>query len=169
MIVPVEQTLLPFLDELRLAHTARSHDLQNAGLRARPSVIENREFARATNGIVARARELRPESYDAAIGLGVSLRGLTRTVALDAGEYGVNVNVVMPGIVETPRMHKLCEEKARTRGWTKERVYQEYVDEMALKSVTTPQDVADAVLFLASDEARNITGQELTVDGGWDV
>jgi 3-oxoacyl-[acyl-carrier protein] reductase len=40
------------------------------------------------------------------------VRGLTRTVALDAGEYGVNVNVVMPGIVETPRMQKLCEEKA---------------------------------------------------------
>jgi 3-oxoacyl-[acyl-carrier protein] reductase len=97
------------------------------------------------------------------------VRGLTRTVALDAGEFGVNVNVVMPGIVETPRMAKLCEEKARVRGWTRERVYQEYVDEMALERVTTPQDVADAVLFLASDESRNITGQELTVDGGWDV
>ncbi len=40
---------------------------------------------------------------------------------------------------------------------------------MALKSVTTPQDVADTVLFLASDESRNMTGQEITVDGGWDV
>ena len=44
-----------------------------------------------------------------------------------------------------------------------------YVDEMALKRVTVPQDVADLVLFLASDESRNITGQEYTVDGGWDV
>lgn len=97
------------------------------------------------------------------------VRGLTRTAALDAGEYGVNVNVVCPGIVHTPRMDKLCEEKARVRGWTFEQVYQEYVDEMALKRVTEPQDIADAVLFLASDDSRNMTGQEITVDGGWDV
>lgn len=97
------------------------------------------------------------------------VRGLTRTVALDAGEYGINVNVVCPGIVHTPRMDKLCEEKARVRGWTFDQVYQEYVDEMALKRVTEPQDIADAVLFLASDDSRNMTGQEITVDGGWDI
>jgi len=97
------------------------------------------------------------------------VRGLTRTAALDVGEYGVNINVVCPGIVHTPRMDKLCEEKARVRGWTFEQVYQEYVDEMALKRVTEPQDVANAVLFLTSDDSRNMTGQEITVDGGWDV
>lgn len=98
-----------------------------------------------------------------------SVRGLTRTVALDVGPYNVNVNVVCPGIVQTPRMDKLCEEKARKRGWTVDQVYQEYVEEMALRRVTEPQDVANAVLFLASDESRQITGQEITVDGGWDV
>ena len=66
-------------------------------------------------------------------------------------------------------MAKLCEAKAKVRGWTVEEVYDEYVQEMALKRVTTPQDVANAVLFMASDEAQNITGQELAVDGGWDV
>ncbi|MFQ5984333.1 MAG: SDR family NAD(P)-dependent oxidoreductase, partial [Alphaproteobacteria bacterium] len=71
-----------------------------------------------------------------------AVRGLTRTVALDVGEYGINVNVVCPGIVETPRMERLCDEKARARGRTFDQVYQEYVDEMALKRVTTPQDVA---------------------------
>ena len=98
-----------------------------------------------------------------------AVRGITRTVALEAGQHNVNVNAVCPGIVETPRMQKLCEEKARVRGWTKEQVYQEYVDEMALRSVTTPQDVADAVLFMASEDSRNMTGQEVAVDGGWDV
>lgn len=98
-----------------------------------------------------------------------ALRGLTRTIALEAGPHNVNVNIVMPGIVHTPRMDKLCEEKARVRGWTFERVYQEYVDEMCLGRVTEPEDVADAVLFCASDESRNMTGQKISVDGGWDV
>jgi len=98
-----------------------------------------------------------------------AVRGLTRTAALDAGEHNVNVNAVCPGIVRTPRMDNLCAEKARVRGWTFERVYEEYLAEMALRRVTEPEDVANAVLFLASEESRNITGQEITVDGGWDV
>jgi 3-oxoacyl-[acyl-carrier protein] reductase len=98
-----------------------------------------------------------------------AVRGITRTVALEAGRHNINVNAVCPGIVETPRMMKLCEEKARVRGWTKDEVYAEYVEDMALKRVTTPQDIANAVLFMASDESRNMTGQEVAVDGGWDV
>ncbi|MFP6743919.1 MAG: SDR family NAD(P)-dependent oxidoreductase [Alphaproteobacteria bacterium] len=97
------------------------------------------------------------------------VRGLTKTAALDAGEYGIAVNTVCPGIVHTPRMDKLCHEKSRVRGWTYDQVYQEYIDEMALKRVTTPEDVAGAVLFLTSDEGRNVSGQEIIVDGGWAV
>ena len=67
-----------------------------------------------------------------------ALRGLTRTIALEVGPHNVNVNMVMPGIVHTPRMDKICEEKAKVRGWTFERVYQEYVEEMCLGRVTEP-------------------------------
>ena len=98
-----------------------------------------------------------------------AVRGITRTVALEVGQYNINVNAVCPGIVETPRMQKLCEEKARVRGWTIDEVYDEYVQEMCLKRVTTPDDVANAVLFMASEDSRQITGQAITVDGGWDV
>ncbi len=97
------------------------------------------------------------------------VRGITRTVALEMGKHNVNVNAVCPGIVRTPRMDKLCEGKAKNRGWTFEQVWQEYVEDMALKRVTEPQDIANMVLFLASEEARQITGQEIAVDGGWDV
>jgi 3-oxoacyl-[acyl-carrier protein] reductase len=98
-----------------------------------------------------------------------AVRGITRTVALELGKYNINVNAVCPGIVETPRMMRLCEGKAKVRGWTVEQVYEEYVQDMALKRVTTSQDVANAVLFLASEESRQITGQHIAVDGGWDV
>lgn len=98
-----------------------------------------------------------------------AVRGFTRTVALEVGPYNINVNCVAPGIVSGDRMDKLCREKARKRGWTPEQVYQEYVTEMALRRVTTTDDVANAVLFLCSEESRNMTGQTITVDGGWDV
>ena len=98
-----------------------------------------------------------------------ALRGLTRTVALEAGPHNVNVNVLHPGIVDGPRMERLCREKAAKRGWTPERVRQEYLDEMALRRVTTARDIANAVVFLASDDSSNMTGQSVTVDGGWDV
>lgn len=98
-----------------------------------------------------------------------AVRGFTRTVALEVGPYNINVNAVHPGIVAGERMERLCREKARRRGWTPEQVYDEYVQEMALRRVTTAQDVAEAVAFLVSDAAQNMTGQSVTVDGGWDV
>jgi len=84
-----------------------------------------------------------------------ALRGFTRTVALEVGRHNINVNALHPGIVAGDRMDKLCREKAKKRGWTPEQVHQEYV--------------ANAVLFLVSDESKNMTGQSVTVDGGWDV
>src|SRR5262249_32616256 len=98
-----------------------------------------------------------------------AIRGLTRTVALDVGQYNINVNAVCPGIVQTTRMEKLCREKAAKRGWTYQEVYEEYVHEMALKRVTEPEDVANAVAFMVSEESRQMTGKEVVVDGGWDV
>jgi 3-oxoacyl-[acyl-carrier protein] reductase len=98
-----------------------------------------------------------------------ALRGFTRTVALEAGPHNVNVNALHPGIVAGDRMDTLCREKARKRGWTPEQVHQEYVNEMALRRVTTSDDIARAVLFLVSEDSRNMTGQSVTVDGGWDV
>jgi 3-oxoacyl-[acyl-carrier protein] reductase len=98
-----------------------------------------------------------------------ALRGFTRTVALEVGPHNVNVNALHPGIVAGDRMDKLCREKARKRGWTPEQVYKEYEDEMALRRVTVSQDIANAVLYLVSDDSKNMTGQSITVDGGWDV
>ena len=98
-----------------------------------------------------------------------AIRGFTRTIALELGPYNVNVNVVVPGVVDGPRMEKICAEKARLWGWTPERVYQKYCDEMALGRFVQEDDIGAAVLYCASDDSRNMTGQQVVVDGGWDV
>jgi len=98
-----------------------------------------------------------------------AVRGLTRTLALEVGPYGVNVNAICPGVVEGERMTTIMREKARVRGWTVDQVFGEYVGEMALRRFTKDSDIAHAVVFLASEESRQITGHELIVDGGWDV
>ena len=94
------------------------------------------------------------------------VRGITRTVALELGKHNINVNAVCPGIVETPRMMKLCAGKAKVRGWTVEQVYDEYVQDMALKRVTLGQDIANAVRFLVSPYASYISGEKINVHGG---
>lgn len=98
-----------------------------------------------------------------------AVRGLTRTLALEVGPYNVNVNAICPGVVEGNRMETIIREKARKLGKTPEEVYQDYVNEMALRRFSKDEDIAHAVVFLASDESRQITGHDLIVDGGWDV
>jgi NAD(P)-dependent dehydrogenase (short-subunit alcohol dehydrogenase family) len=132
-----------------------------------PGMIERR-YGKIVN--ISGTSGLRGYKYRAAYSSSKwALRGLTRTVALEAGPHNVNVNALHPGIVAGDRMDRLCREKAKKRGWTPEQVYQEYVAEMALRRVTTARDIANAALFLVSDDSANMTGQSVTVDGGWDV
>ena len=134
---------------------------------ALPGMIERR-YGKIVN--ISGTSGLRGYKYRAAYSSSKwALRGLTRTVALEAGPHNVNVNALHPGIVGGDRMDRLCREKAKKRGWTAEQVHQEYVNEMALRRVTTARDIANAVLFLVSDDSANMTGQSVTVDGGWDV
>lgn len=77
------------------------------------------------------------------------------------------MNNIFPGLTETPRMQKLLAGKAAARGWSEKDIYREYVQEMSLGRISQPQDIANAAFTLASDESRNITGQDLIVDGGW--
>lgn len=81
--------------------------------------------------------------------------GLTKTVAREMGRYSVNVNSVAPGFIETSMTATLSSE-----------IREGAIKESALGRLGKPEDVANLVLFLASEEATYITGQVLQVDGG---
>jgi 3-oxoacyl-[acyl-carrier protein] reductase len=95
------------------------------------------------------------------------LRGITKAFALELGPYNINVNNVCPGMVDGPRFRKVCEEMAKRLGISAEEAMRKHAEEYALKRVSTDEDVASAVLFFASDASRQITGQDIAVDGGW--
>jgi NAD(P)-dependent dehydrogenase (short-subunit alcohol dehydrogenase family) len=96
------------------------------------------------------------------------LRGITKSFALEVGQYNINVNCVAPGMVDGPRFRdKVCADMAERLGISVEEAMERHASEYALKRVTTDNDVAEACLFLASDVSRQITGIDLPVDGGW--
>lgn len=96
------------------------------------------------------------------------LRGITKSFALEAGSYNVNVNCVAPGMVDGARFRdKVCKTMAEKLGISEEEAAIRHAEDYALKRVTVDEDVANACLFLASDVSRQITGVDLPVDGGW--
>lgn len=96
-----------------------------------------------------------------------AIRGLTRTVAQELGPHNITVNCINPGIVDGERMQRLCRERAQTRGVGEETIRQEYSSAQAIARITSEGDVADVAVFLASSAAKNITGQDIDIDGGW--
>jgi NAD(P)-dependent dehydrogenase (short-subunit alcohol dehydrogenase family) len=83
---------------------------------------------------------------------------MVRALAIEWGPHGVNVNAVGPGVIETPLTRAYMEQYP-------ERV-EAAIANTPLRRIGLPEDVADVVLFLASDAARFITGQTIYVDGG---
>lgn len=96
------------------------------------------------------------------------LRGITKSFALEAGPYNINVNCVAPGMVDGPRFRtKVVPEMAKRLGISEAAAVEKHAADYALRRVSTDEDVAHACLFLASDVSRQITGVDLPVDGGW--
>lgn len=95
------------------------------------------------------------------------LRGLTKSVAIEVGPYNINVNTVAPGMVEGPRFERVCQERAAREGKTPAEIRALWEQQYALRRISTAEDIANAVWFFASERSRNITGQDLAVDGGW--
>jgi 3-hydroxybutyrate dehydrogenase len=94
--------------------------------------------------------------------------GLTKAVALELARTGVTANCISPGYVWTPLVENQIPDTMRTRGLTREQV----IDDVLLaaqptKQFVQPDQVAALAVFLCRDEAAQITGANLSVDGGW--
>lgn len=96
------------------------------------------------------------------------LRGITKSFALELGPQNINVNLVAPGMVDGPRFRtKVVPQVAAQHGISEDEAARLHASDYALGRISTDTDVADATLFLASSRARQITGVDLPVDGGW--
>ena len=91
--------------------------------------------------------------------------GLMKTVAMEAGSFGVRANAICPGAVEGARMEGVLAREAQAKGMTRDQVYDGYAAGTSMRSFVEAQDVADMALFLASDGARRVSGQVIAVDG----
>lgn len=129
-----------------------------------PVMIEQRSGSIVTIGSMTGKRPLFGRVGYAAGKM--ALIGLTRTLALEAGPYGIRVNLVSPGPLEGERIQRVFDAQAAVRGVSPEDARREMVADSPLTRLVPPTDVAAAVTFLAADAAASITGEDLNVSAG---
>ncbi len=96
------------------------------------------------------------------------LVGLTKTVALETATFGITANCISPGYVWTPLVENQIPDTMKARGLTREQVMNDVLlAAQPTKQFVTPEQVAAMALFLCGDAAAQITGANLSVDGGW--
>lgn len=96
------------------------------------------------------------------------IAGLTKTAALELATTGVTANAISPGYVWTPLVEAQIPDTMKARNMTKDQVIQEVMlERQPTKRFVTVEQVAGTALFLASDAAAEITGTNISIDGGW--
>ena len=96
----------------------------------------------------------------------VAICHMTKTLSDQLGPHGITVNVIHPGVVDTPHIRELYEREAKLQGLSPAQVEAGYVAATPIRRTLQPAEIADLVLFLASPRAGAITGESIGVDGG---
>ena len=92
--------------------------------------------------------------------------GITQSLAKELAPNDINVNAVCPGIVRTDMWERILDARAARTGVPREEIWAKMLEAVPLKRPQAPEDMANVVLFLSSDIARNITGEAINVNGG---
>lgn len=129
-----------------------------------PAMIARRSGSVIVIGSATGKRPLHGRTPYAASKL--ALVGLVRTLAWEVGEYGIRANLVSPGPVEGERLARVIEGQAKTKGLTVEEAGKQLAAGSPLQRFIPAEDIAEAVVFLASDAGASVTGEDLNVSAG---
>ncbi len=91
--------------------------------------------------------------------------GLTKTLAMELGEFKIRVNAICPNAVEGPRMDAVIAAEAKAKGVSEKEIYGNLVSGTSMRTFVTTKDVTNMVLFLCSESGCRISGQALSIDG----
>lgn len=91
--------------------------------------------------------------------------GFTRTLSMELGKFGIRANAILPGPVAGPRMERVLAGRAAASGRSVEEERASALINQSIKAFTEPGEIAALAMFLASDAARTISGQALSIDG----
>ena len=92
--------------------------------------------------------------------------GITQALAKELAPYNINVNAICPGIIRTDMWEIILDARAARSGMPREEIWARMIETIPLNRPQGPEDIANVVLFLSSDIARNITGEVINVNGG---
>jgi NAD(P)-dependent dehydrogenase (short-subunit alcohol dehydrogenase family) len=100
-----------------------------------------------------------------------AVEGLTLNAARELGPFNIRCNAILPGMINNARMQRIVRASAEATGRTPDEVEAEYLKYISMRAKIEPSEIADMVLFLASDAARKVTGELIAVSGNceWEV
>ena len=137
------------------------------GIRAAVPLMKKAGWGRIIN--TASAHSLVASPFKSAyVAAKHGIAGLTKTVALEVATHKITCNCISPGYVWTPLVEKQIPDTMKARGLTKEQVIKDVLLEaQPTKEFVTSEQVAAMALFLCGDDASQITGANMSMDGGW--
>ncbi len=95
-----------------------------------------------------------------------AVTAFAKTVSSHVGRYNITVNNVAPGYTLTSRIHELAESRAKLAGTTPEKILKSMANDVPMKRLADPEEIASTIVYLASEQAGYINGQTIAVDGG---
>lgn len=100
-----------------------------------------------------------------------AVEGLTLNAARELGPFNIRCNAILPGMINNARMQRIIEANAAAAGRTPAEIEAEYLKYISMRTKIEPDEIADMVLFLASDAARKVTGELISVSGNceWEI